>query len=305
MRLIVGFLLAALCIAGAWLWFGGHYAETMRWALAQQRVFQNELAQFIMAARRGESGIVWGLIAASGLYGFVHALGPGHGKFLLGSAGIGSRATARAMAGLAFASALAQGLTAVVLVYGGLSLLSMGTRWAEDVTNDVLTPLSYAVIVGIGIVLIWRGLRAAWRHRLARRAVSHGDHRDGVHGESCGGGHRHGPTVEEIGRLRGWRDAAALVAGIAIRPCTGAVIILVIAWQTGLHAIGLAAVLAMSLGTGAFTALVALASVSVREGSFLASAGATNVALVAPALQVLAGGLILIFSSGLLWASLA
>ena len=105
--------------------------------------------------------------------------------------------------------------------------------------------------------------------------------------------------------MRGWRDALALIAGIAIRPCTGAVMVLVIAWQTGLHLLGLGAVFAMALGTGAFTAMVALASVSVREASFsLSGNAAARLSLLAPALQLAAGSLILIFALGLLSASL-
>ena len=125
-------------------------------------------------------------------------------------------------------------------------------------------------------------------------------------GDECGCGHRHGPTVEEVQNLKGWRDALALIGAIAIRPCTGAVIVLVIAWQTGLYALGLAAVTAMALGTGAFTAMVALASVSAREASFsVLSGGDGRLAFVAPTLQIVAGGLVLVFGAGLLQASLA
>ncbi len=302
MRVALGIGFACLVAGALWFWLSGNYTAVSQWAVAQQRVFQNELAGLIMAARRGEPGVVWGLIVASGLYGFVHAVGPGHGKFLIGSAGIGSRAKARTMAGLAIASSLAQGLTAVVLVYAGLGLLSMGTRWAENVTNDVLTPLSYGVISLIGLVLIWRGGRALYSY--LRPVPAHDPHHH-HHGEECGCGHRHGPTAEEVSNLKGWRDALALIAGIAIRPCTGAVIVLVIAWQTGLHLLGLSAVFAMALGTGAFTAMVALASVTVREASFsLSGETAARLSLVAPALQLAAGGVILMLSLGLLSASL-
>lgn len=302
MRLGLGIGLVALIATAVWFWWSGQYAAVSQWAVAQQRIYQNELAGLIMAARRGETGVVWGLILASGLYGFVHAVGPGHGKFLIGSAGLASRARARTMAWLAIASALTQGLTAVVLVYAGLGLLSMGTRWAENVTNDVLTPLSYGVIALIGGVLIWRGLRALVATMRRDRTASVHNH---DHDHECGCGHRHGPTVDEVANLKGWRDSVALVAGIAIRPCTGAVIVLVIAWQTGLHLLGLAAVFAMAVGTGAFTAMIALASVSVREASFSVSgATAARLSLLAPALQLAAGGVILMLSLGLLSASL-
>ena len=81
--------------------------------------------------------------------------------------------------------------------------------------------------------------------------------------------------------------------------------VLVIAWQTGLDALGIFAVLAMALGTGAFTAMVALASVSVREASFTVSGStAARLSIIAPSLQLAAGGIVLMLSLGLLSASL-
>ncbi|MFK7942684.1 MAG: nickel/cobalt transporter [Paracoccaceae bacterium] len=308
MRLVLGLGLAVFAALAIWFWWSGTSAEVSQWAVAQQREFQNELARGVMAARRGEPGIVWTVILASGLYGFVHALGPGHGKFLIGSAGLASRAQARTMAGLAIGSALAQGLTAVALVYGGLGLLSFGARQAEAITNDILIPASYAMIVAIGAVLVWRGVRGAMRAR--RKSVATAGHRDHhhhhhhEHDDDCGCGHRHGPTVDEVAGLKGWRDAFALIAAIAVRPCTGAVIVLVIAWQTALYGLGLAAVFAMALGTGAFTALVALASVYTREASFTAG-GDTRLSMVAPALQMIAGAVVLTLGIGMLQASLA
>lgn len=321
MRIAIGAGLAALAAFAVWFWWSGTSAEVAQWAVVQQRAFQNDLASGVMAARRGESGIMWTVILASALYGFVHALGPGHGKFLIGSAGFASRAEARTMAGLAMASALAQGLTAVLLVYGGLGLLAFGARQAEAITNDWLVPASYAMIVVIGAVLVWRGLRGALRARAEAQAAhatahhghghdhAHHDrdhhHHDHVHDDECGCGHRHGPTMDEIKNLGGWRDALALIAAIAIRPCTGAVIVLVIAWQTGLYALGLAAVFAMALGTGAFTAMVALASVYTREASFSVAGSDGRLAMVAPAMQVIAGAVVLTIGVGLLQASLA
>ena len=310
MRVALGIALVAAVAGALWFWQSGHYAESTAWAVEQQRAFQNELARLVMAARRGEPGVTGGLVLASALYGFVHAAGPGHGKFLIGSAGLAGRGRARTMAGLAVVSALAQGVVAVLLVYCGLGLLALGAGWAVETTDEVLTPLSYAVIAAIGLVLVWRGGRTLARFLRPmpvmplRHPFHHtvGDARR--HTSACGCGHRHGPTAEEVARVRGWRDGLALVAAIAVRPCTGAVMVLVIAWQTGLHALGVGAVLAMALGTGAFTAAVALGSVAFREASFTVSGGAARLAVVAPALQLAAGAVVLAFSLGLLSSSL-
>ena len=302
MRVAVGFVLLAAVAGGLWFWQSGAYAGLTVWAVEQQRLIQNELARLVMAERRGDADVVGGLIVASAFYGFVHAVGPGHGKFLIGSAGIGGGARARTMALLAVVSSLAQGAVAVLLVYGGLGLLSLGAGWAVDTTEEVLTPLSYVVIAVIGAVLVWRGARALGRSVLPARAAPAVAHHH--HEPACGCGHRHGPTAEEVAKVRGWRDALALVAAIALRPCTGAVMVLVIAWQTGLHALGIGAVLAMALGTGILTVAVALASVAFRRASFAVSGTPARLAVVAPALQLAAGAVVLMLSLGLLAASL-
>lgn len=284
--------LAALGLAFA---LAGGYDATIAWALDAQRGLQNDLARLVGLARQGDPWVALGLVATAGLYGLVHAAGPGHGKFLLGGAALAQGGSPRGMAGLALASSLAQGLVAVVLVYGGLGLLSLGAKTAVDLTDQVLTPLSYAAVALIGAVLVWRGALAL---RAKPAPVHHHNHH---HHDDCGCGHSHGPTAAQVAGALTWRDRAALVAGIALRPCTGAVMVLVIAWNFGLHALGLAAVLAMSLGTGLVTGGVALAALGLRGAGFLAAPGLRS---LGPLLQLGAGALILALSLGLLRASL-
>ena len=64
------------------------------------------------------------------------------------------------------------------------------------------------------------------------------------------------------------KEMAAIVASIGIRPCTGAVLVLVFAQAIGMPFAGIAAVLAMSAGTALAVALIALAAVSARDGAW-------------------------------------
>lgn len=58
------------------------------WASQQQRAFQTDLARAVRALQTGQPGAWIALMTAAGSYGFVHALGPGHGKYLIGGVGL-------------------------------------------------------------------------------------------------------------------------------------------------------------------------------------------------------------------------
>ena len=120
--------------------------------------------------------------------------------------------------------------------------------------------------------------------------------------ESCG--NAHGPSPQQAAEVRSLRDAAALVAGIAIRPCTGALFVLILTWRMGIEAAGIAGAFAMGLGTATVTVAVALASVSLREGAFFALSSTTGARTVGPALELAAGALVALVAGQLLLRSL-
>ena len=287
--------LAVLAAAAVLAWWQGWYGDVARWAAYQQRDVQNALAAAVTALRRGEPGALATLIGGAFAYGFVHAVGPGHGKALIGGAAIGSAATARRMAAISLISSLAQSGTAILLVYGGLGLLAFGATQAMDLTERWLMPASALAMAAIAGVLILRGGRAllaagAPAPALAglRQGHDHGHAHDHAHGPDCGCGHRHAPTPAEIAEVHSLRDALALIGGIAVRPCTGALILLVIAWRSDLVWPGLAAVVAMGLGTASFVTAVAVSAVAARNAALFAGRGAR----IGATLQIAAGVLI-------------
>jgi ABC-type nickel/cobalt efflux system permease component RcnA len=121
-----------------------------------------------------------------------------------------------------------------------------------------------------------------------------------VHDEHCG--HAHAPTPAQVARLTGWRDAAALVAGVAVRPCTGALFVLILTWQMGIGAGGILAAYAMGLGTALVTVGVAAMAVWAREGTF-ASLPAGAIARAAPMLEIMVGAVIAVVAARLLFAA--
>lgn len=82
------------------------WASILAWASQEQRAFQNAMAGYLRAIRGGDNFAILALCSATAAYGFVHALGPGHGKVLLGGAALASSVTMRRMVTLTLISSL-------------------------------------------------------------------------------------------------------------------------------------------------------------------------------------------------------
>jgi nickel/cobalt transporter (NicO) family protein len=286
-RLIL--VLSALCALGAALWAAGAFAAFGAWVLEAQRAVQAPLAGAVRALRAGEAGALAGFLGICAAYGALHAAGPGHGKLVIGGYGAVRRVTARRLSMLALVSSLAQAGVAVLAVYALVAILGASRQAAGAAVEGIIAPLGSALLVGLGLYLLWRGARGL----RGQGAVDHNHHAhsDHTHSAECGCGHAHGPSVAQVQAAQSWREMAALVAGIALRPCTGAVFVLILTWQLGIGTAGIAGAFAMGLGTAAFTAAVALTSVGAREGA-LARLGAGQLARVLPIAEIIAGAVI-------------
>ena len=295
--LILGVVLAALL---ALLWLSGGLAVVERQAIEAQRWVQSALAGAIRQLRADHPGALAGLLGLSFAYGVFHAAGPGHGKMLIGGYGVATRVRLVPLAGIAILSSLAQATVAVVLVYVGIALFGWTRDRLVDGADQVTAPVSYAIVALIGVWLMVRGWRGLRRGQGGGQAAAPGpdaarahhdrahDHAH-VHDEHCG--HAHLPTPAQVSRITGWRDAAALIAGVAVRPCTGALFVLILTWQMGIGAGGILAAYAMGIGTALVTVAVAAMSVWAREGAF-AALPAHAISRAAPVLEITAGAVV-------------
>jgi nickel/cobalt transporter (NicO) family protein len=317
MRRVLTILGLVLAVAGFALWAMGGLVPLQAALTETQRAAQNSLAQAVRAIKAQSPGALTGLLGVTFLYGVLHAAGPGHGKMLIGGYAMARRVRPLPVVTLALAASLAQAAVAVVLVYAALTLLDWTREAVVDASEQVMAPLGIALIGGLGLWLVIRGGRHLARHAVApakdatevlpsgipnlRGTPSHGPGHDPhhVHSDACG--HAHGPTLEEIADVTSFRDAALLVAGVAIRPCTGALFLLILTWQLGIGGAGIAGTFAMGIGTATVTIAAALMAVWAREGA-LAGLASGRVGQALPVLELAVGLLIVIVAAAQLAA---
>lgn len=295
MRRALGSALLLACAVLAWLWWSGAFEQLAVWAAGEQRNFQNGIARTLRALRGGDAGAFALLMTSCFAYGFFHAVGPGHGKLLVGGYGLARSVPMLRLSVIAFLSSMGQAITAVVLAYGGLWLLGAAREQMVGAAEDWLAPFSYALIALIGLWLVWRGIM-----RLRRAQITEGHSHEGT-GDTCGScGHRHGPSVEDAQTATSLWDAVVLIGGIAVRPCTGALFVLIITWQMGIPFAGIAGAFAMALGTASVTVAVGIAASGFRGGVMRSLASASALTWVMPMLEIAAGLVVVVLSGALL-----
>ena len=139
-------------------------------------------------------------------------------------------------------------------------------------------------------------------HAQAQTQAHHGH--DHVHDEHCG--HSHGPTPSELAGPGGWRRGFAAILTVGIRPCSGAILVLVFALAQGLFWAGIAATFLMGIGTAITVAAIAVVAVSAKDIATRLSAGRDGGgALFMRGIEFAAAGVVLLFGTGLLLGYIA
>jgi nickel/cobalt transporter (NicO) family protein len=134
----------------------------------------------------------------------------------------------------------------------------------------------------------------------------HAEHHDHghVHDEHCG--HSHGPMPAQLGGPGGWRRGFSAVLTVGIRPCSGAILVLVFALAQGMFWAGIAATFVMGLGTAITVAAIAILAVSAKGLARRIGAGREGGgALLLRGVEFGAAGLVLLFGVGLLLGYIA
>jgi ABC-type nickel/cobalt efflux system permease component RcnA len=201
---------------------------------AVQRRLQRSISSALEDASSGKDpGALFLVSGLAFLYGFIHALGPGHRKTVLLGYFLGEKARPAAGIITGLLLALAHAGSALILV-GGLSWLAVNSMLISiNRAEQYLYPATYAIISLLGIWMLVQGIREFHGHE-------HGESRHSIHPGTGG----------------------IILSGLV--PCPGASAIMIFSIASGGIWVGIIAVLAMSLGMGIVLAGIGLASILFR-----------------------------------------
>lgn len=232
--------------------------DPVLWVREQQQAYYGSMSGTLRQIKsRSPYAAAWTLMFLSFGYGIFHAAGPGHGKTVISAWLLATENELRRGIVIAFLSSIIQALVAIILV----SILFLAVASASSAARDVagvLESASYAMIGAMGLYLIWTALRPHARHVHHDHHHDH-HHHDPVHDEHCGHAH-----VAEAKQVRGeWSltKAFSLAFAVGIRPCTGAILVLILANALGIYWAGVASTLVMAIGT--FLTVSAIAAIAV------------------------------------------
>jgi nickel/cobalt exporter len=184
--------------------------------------------------------LILGLLAAAFGWGALHALSPGHGKAMVAGYLVGSRGSPRHAAILGLTVTVTH--TSAVFALGLVTLLASEYVLPEDL-YPWLGVVSGVMVIAIGIAVMrsrfrrWRSLRTSDGHH-------HHDH-----------DHSHHPHADSPITMRG---LLALGVSGGLVPCPSALVVLIAAISQHRVGLGMALIVAFSLGLAATLTAVGL-----------------------------------------------
>jgi len=273
------------------------------WVVESQQSLHEALGAHVhnVKANPYEHGVA--LIILSFLYGVFHAIGPGHGKAVIMTYVGSHRETIRNGILISAAAAMLQSVVAIFLVVTLVNLLHLKLADVRAYGDDI-TVVSYYLVMLLGGILVVTALGRLGLirfflsniQRIVKPAgVSKPRHTHTNHNSSCCGcSHTYVPEQRESA----WK-ALTVIGSMGLRPCSGAIVVLIYSHLVGVMGFGIVATLVMGLGTGLSVSMLAVLTIHARSWiESLVSTGADrkeSQSPLFPSVVRLFGGLIIVF----------
>nr|WP_279146128.1 nickel/cobalt transporter [Photobacterium carnosum] len=226
--------------------------ESIKW----QRDINGQLSDLLYDAQQNITA-AYSLAGLSFLYGIFHSLGPGHGKMIVTTYLATNPAKIKASLIMTVVSAFVQAVVAITLVSILLVFFKSSMRQVNDAADQFIS-YSFMAMLLLGVIVIYRSLKQVWQLRTA--PLHHHDR-----GDNCGCGHKHFANADEINQATSLREYIVIIFSIGIRPCTGAILVLLFANMVGLYWLGVISAILMAVGTALTTSAIALLTLSGKK----------------------------------------
>jgi ABC-type nickel/cobalt efflux system permease component RcnA len=214
----------------------GPLARAWRIVVSVQRDLVERMARHVRAMKEGDSftGLFVG-IGVGLLYGILHTLGPGHGKFAVASYFLSQGATVRRGALMGVQVAVTHVIAAVVLV----ALADVTVRMImsdQGAELRLMRLMGFGVLALTGLYMLVMALRAAF----TGAAPAHDCGHDHGHHHHHHHGHDHGPHAH--------RQQGLVAIGAGLAPCTGSIMVMLFALANDVLWAGVVMVAAIAAG---------------------------------------------------------
>lgn len=261
LSLFIFSLLLAVC--GYYLW---QYWPTVLIASIQaQKHLYTQFTELLQAAKEHDllAGIM--LVGMSFLYGLLHSLGPGHGKVIMSTYVATHTTKVKLSLILTLVSALLQALVAIVLVSVLLMVFSASMKVVNHTAAQMIELSFYAVVI-LGGIIVWRNVWAIRQSFKAKASIAvHISSSTSATTSTCSCGHSHSADAAQVNRASSLREYIGVILSIGLRPCSGAIMVLLFSSVLDIYWLGIISAIAMALGTALTTSLIALMTISGKK----------------------------------------
>lgn len=292
-----------LLLAAGMLW--QYWPQILLQSVLWQKVLNREMTQLLQQVAQQPQQAGMTLMLFSLAYGVLHALGPGHGKVVISTFLATHPARLKTSMKLTLLAALLQGGVAIGLVTVMLVVLQTSSR-TMHLGSYWLEKGSYLLVMALGVWVGWRAVRALWAAlKPVAKMQIHAIRPHHQHDEHCGCGHAHLPSAAQMEQAVSGKTQALVVFSMGLRPCSGAIMMLLFAKVIDVYVWGVASAIAMAMGTAVtVSAMGLLVQRSRKLAEKLGSASpTTRGAQVLMPLLAIVGSVVLVVVGALLWQS--
>lgn len=257
-------------------------------SIALQGRLNAQLQDQLVEQRNGASTLAaWTLLLLSFGYGVLHALGPGHGKMVVSTYLISHRARVGHAVALSVWSACVQAISAICLVGGAawLAREGLGGVLTRAATFDLV---SYIALLCVGLVTVWsivtrrdccdEGRITLIPKRRAGLFASRRENSNVRNGQDTQHGRYLGANTLASRRVLNWtrvdekagnvwiaRQIVMTGLAVGVRPCVGAIFVLIAALSNGIFMVGVLSAFAMAAGVSLTVLVIGLASLGINR----------------------------------------